>query len=166
MKIKKETNLLLEDSNGFQTHVWGPIAWFFLHTIAMNYDPGRHKEGYIQFFKSLQYVLPCKTCRDNYTDTIKTHKTLTLNKEVFKSRKALSVWVYRLHNYVRECQNKKKLIFQNNEADFHKHVVRYHRYRAQCLTHKQSHTGCTKPIRGGIRLKSRISVVPRCRQHK
>ena len=163
MKFKKSTIEILDNTNGFQTHVWGPVDWFFLHCVVMNFDPNKSDiRGYKSFFKNLRHVLPCKSCRDNYTKTIMYHKTLKLSNEIFSSRENLVYWLFSLHNYVRKCQNNKKLIYENTPNDFHKHVCKYSRYRAKCDNIvKSSHTGCTTPMKSGLRLRSKIIVVPR-----
>jgi hypothetical protein len=49
--------------DGFQTLIWGPPMWHFLHTMSFNYpvNPTQEdKEHYRDFVLSLQHVLPCK----------------------------------------------------------------------------------------------------------
>ena len=62
---------LNENLNGFQTYVWGPPFWMFLHIVSLNYTPSK-KAGYKRFLKSLQYILPCGACRVNYRRILKT----------------------------------------------------------------------------------------------
>ena len=64
---------MLNNTQGFQTTVWGPAAWLFLHCIALNYQT-KQKRVYKLFFKNLGGVLPCGSCRDNYHRTITRHK--------------------------------------------------------------------------------------------
>ena len=54
------------DKNGFQTKIWGAPAWIFLHCVAFNYTPEKYVD-YELFFRNLANILPCKTCRENYT---------------------------------------------------------------------------------------------------
>jgi hypothetical protein len=157
---------MLHNSNGFQTNVWGPVAWFFLHCVSVNYHPDRKSE-YKRFFKSLAGVLPCGSCRTNYMSTITRHKTLKLTDDVFASRESMSYWLFRLHNYVRKCQTNKVPFYKNTKTDFKRMVSYYDRFRAQCpkvKPTKQIHTkhGCTKPLHGGIRLRSVVKITKMC----
>lgn len=155
---------MLNNTNGFQTNIWGPVAWFFIHCVSLNYHPTR-KSDYKRFFKSLSGVLPCGSCRDNYMSTITRHKSLKLTDDIFDSRESLSYWVFRLHNYVRKCQTKKVPHYRNTKTDFKRMIAHYDRFRAKCKKtkpSKQIHTkhGCTTPLNGGIRLRSIIKIVP------
>ena len=54
------------------TKVWGPSGWLLLHSIANNYGKENNgipthieKDNYGIFFNTLQYVLPCKYCRQS-----------------------------------------------------------------------------------------------------
>ena len=48
-------------------NIWGPSGWLFLHTITLMYpenpNPIEQKQ-YYDLFHSLQYTLPCPSCRD------------------------------------------------------------------------------------------------------
>lgn len=159
----------MNSAQGFQTTVWGPAAWLFLHCVSLNYHPEKQKRAYKQFFKSLAGVLPCGSCRDNYRRTITRHKRLRLTDDVFRSRESLSLWLFKLHNYVRKCQTNKEVVYPNTKAGFRHMVSEYSRFRARCPKKgapnpRQIHTkhGCTQPLNGGIRLRSVIRIV----QHK
>ena len=55
------------------TSVWGPSAWHYLHTMSFNYPvkpTQEHKQQYYAYFTSLQWTLPCKYCRENYTKNL------------------------------------------------------------------------------------------------
>ena len=50
-------------NDGMLTYVWGPPLWHSLHTISFNYPvkpTEKNKEDYMNYFKSLGKVLPCK----------------------------------------------------------------------------------------------------------
>ena len=86
--------------DGMMTAVWGPPMWHTLHTISFNYPvkPSKEqKENYYQYFKSLENILPCKYCRDNYKENL---KKLKFGKNSFKDRDTLSKFVYKLHEMV------------------------------------------------------------------
>lgn len=154
----------MQSTQGFQTKVWGPVAWLFLHCVSLNYSPER-KADYKRFFKSLAGVLPCGSCRRNYHSTITRHKSLRLTEHVFDSRESLSFWLFLLHNYVRKCQTKGTPMYKNTKTDFKRMVAFYERFRAKCPKVKETkriHTkhGCTTPLNGGIRLRSVVKIVP------
>lgn len=155
----------MNNPNGFQTNVWGPAAWLFLHCITLNYNPKRDRKQYKLFFEMLAYVLPCKSCRVNYKDTIRGGNIhdLRLTSSVFKTRRTLSMWLFRLHNYVTRCQLKSnhEPYYTNNSTGFKKMVVMYEQFRAKCTKSKDHSGGCTLPIRkGGIRMRSVIHIKP------
>ena len=52
-----------------EPNIWGPHAWFFLHTVALMYpeQPNElEKQHYLNFFKNIGNILPCYICRENY----------------------------------------------------------------------------------------------------
>ena len=49
--------------------VWGPPAWTFLHSITLAYPDNPSdidKSNYENFFNTLQPILPCAKCSQNY----------------------------------------------------------------------------------------------------
>ena len=61
-------------SDGMLTTIWGPGMWHFLHTMSFNYPVkpnDEQKTHYKNYIFSLQKVLPCKYCRDNYANNLK-----------------------------------------------------------------------------------------------
>jgi hypothetical protein len=151
--------------NGFQTKVWGPVAWMFLHIVAQNFDPSKTDaiEGYISFFKNLGNVLPCGACRDNYKRLTKSGP-LKLDHKVFKTRRKLCFWFFRLHNRVQNDifnstkLNSDKPMYNDSFKHFSKVYAFYEKFRAKCSTDKTSY-GCTVPFIG-IRKRVRIKICP------
>lgn len=154
----------MHSKNGFQTRVWGPAAWLFLHCITLNYDPKRNKKETKAFFDHLAFVLPCGACRENYKHTIRNSNTLQLNDTVFESRESLAFWLFRLHNYVTRCQTGKRSWYNDTKHDFYQMVQFYENFRAKCVTHKDTSKhkgGCVLPVKnGGIRLRTVIKIKP------
>ena len=80
--------------------IWGPHAWFFLESIAMaypqepTYDDKKNAE---KFFISLQLLIPCKKCRDNYKKHLKEYP---LNEDILANRDNLFKWIVDIHNSV------------------------------------------------------------------
>ena len=90
----------------FDPQIWGPNAWFFLESIAMGYstDPTyEEKKAAENFFLSLEYMIPCEKCRNNYKKHLKLYP---LNEDVLSSRDNLFMWIVDIHNSV--DVNKKK----------------------------------------------------------
>lgn len=78
-------------------NVWGPHAWFFLHSITMNYpfNPSEEqKQRTKSFFYDAQHMLPCKYCRDNYKRNLKETPIRLEN------RQEIVHWLIDLHNEV------------------------------------------------------------------
>ena len=92
--------------DGMMTSVWGPPMWHVLHTISFNYpiEPSEEqKKHYYKFYKNLVNILPCKYCRENLSNNLKTNN---LTKDVMKNRETLSYWVYNLHEIINKMLNK------------------------------------------------------------
>jgi hypothetical protein len=146
-------------NNGMQTNVWGPPAWLFLHCIAANYSPDK-MQGYLMFFNSLKYVLPCGACRKNYTRILK--EVLPLKKTVFKNRETFMLWLFMLHNqvqrdiYASTLNVRDKPKYNDTRNDFLSTVRFYEQFRAKCT--KDAY-GCTVPLKGR-RKRSKILILP------
>lgn len=157
---------MFESKNGFQTKVWGPYAWFFLHTVSLNFSPER-AEGYLTFFKSLGEVLPCGACRENYKRIISGDTpALHLDAQKMSSRTRVARWLFRVHIRVQqdiyEKTKKKKDLpkYKDTREDFIRAMKEYEQYRASCQ--KRSY-GCVKPQRGYKKCRSLIRITPNTR---
>ena len=117
--------------DGMLTSVWGPSMWHTLHTISFNYPVNptnkQKKHNYI-FFKSLKNILPCKYCRENLKKNLKCNP---LNFNTMKSRKSLSLWLYKLHESINKMLGKKSNLTYNDVRD------RYENFRSRCLKKKK-----------------------------
>jgi hypothetical protein len=141
----------MNSSNGFQTAVWGPMAWIFLHMITLNYDPKRKRDTY-KFFKSLKGVLPCGACRKNFEEIIqRKDPKYKLTKEKFKNREVLTYWLFIVHNevqrgiYSRTKRQADKPVYKDTPGDYKKAMNKLEHMRAKC--YKDSY-GCTIPVKG------------------
>jgi len=162
-KGKPRENVFTEEdynsNNGFSTFIWGPCMWFFLHTMSFNYPvkPTKDdKKHYMAFLQSLQYVLPCKTCRENYTKNIN-EKDSKLTMAVMKNRESLSRWLCDLHNKINGQLCKKREIKYEVARDF------YEQFRARCDKKPvdKTHNGCTEPFHRGIKSRTTLRIIPR-----
>lgn len=144
-------------NDGMLTSVWGPTLWHSLHTISFNYPvfPSREqKQQYFNYFKSLQDILPCKYCRDNFKKNL---EILPLNSEVMANRNNLSRWLYEMHNLVNKNLEKPIILSYEQVRD------RYENFRSRCLTEKiddKKEKGCTVP-KYGKKPGSVIHIIPR-----
>ncbi|ARF10832.1 disulfide thiol oxidoreductase, Erv1 / Alr family [Hokovirus HKV1] len=92
---------------------WGSSCWKFLNCVVLNYPkyPSEYDQiKYKNFFTSLQYVIPCKLCSDNYLRHLY-DKPLT--KEVLSSRYNLLLWLIDIHNEVNKENNKPILKYED-----------------------------------------------------
>lgn len=153
-------------NDGMLTSVWGPSMWHSLHTISFNYPvkpTKEEKENYLNFFLSLDKVLPCKYCRENYKNNI---KNVPLNIRTMKDRNTLSLWLYNLHEEINKMLGKK------SNLSYEDVKIRYEMFRSRCLTEKKKKSkkknknpknkkekGCVKPLYGK-KSKCVINIVP------
>lgn len=155
--------------DGFLVSVWGPPMWHFLHTMSFNYpiNPTQEeKEHYRDFVLSLQWVLPCKYCRQN----LKTNfKSLPLTMAEMKNRETFSRYMYELHELVNRMLKKKSNLTYCDVRE------RYEHFRARCTEEKpvifkyskvqtkknkgKKEKGCTEPLYGK-KSKCIIKIVP------
>jgi hypothetical protein len=146
-------------TNGFQSKIWGPSAWLFLHCITLNYEPTKHSDTeYLNFFKSLQFVLPCGTCRSKYSELIK-GPALKLKLSVFKSRESLSFWFFKIHNNI-NIRTGKTLTYSNDSSGFEKMKIFYEQFRAKCDNNLKFERGCEKPLYKNSKYRSVITIQP------
>lgn len=163
---KKAKNFIFskEDYNsndGMLTTVWGPVFWFFLHTMSFNYPVSpsiETKRHYMNFVLSLKNILPCKHCRDNLTDNF---KKLPITMNTMKNRETFSRYIYDLHELINKMLKKKSNLSYEDVRE------RFETFRSKCIVKKKScrksknkkHSGCVKPFFGK---KSRcvIKIVP------
>jgi hypothetical protein len=114
---------------GFPSHLWGPGLWKFIHMTALNVPLNpteEQKTGYKDFFNSLRYVLPCGTCRKEYTKLLGPTSTSRITPTTFASRANAFAWTVRLHRRVSRRLKKNKDLNPriNWEAQYER--MRYH----------------------------------------
>lgn len=98
--------------NNINPKFWGPPAWDFFYYITLSYpdNPTDHdKECMETFFKNINCVLPCKSCRDNHSRHMKKHP---LNKNVLVNRYNLVNWLVRINNEVNISLGKKTVTYE------------------------------------------------------
>lgn len=92
-----------------KTKVWGPTAWFFLHSMTLAYpkeideNNKYHQEvknSMYNFLKHLGNVLPCPICGDSYNKYIQEEELQIKNH--LGSRKDLFTFIYKIHEKVND----------------------------------------------------------------
>jgi hypothetical protein len=158
--------------DGMLTPVWGPSLWHFLHTMSFNYPvkPSKEdKKNYREYVISLQYILPCRFCRENLT---KNFKLFPITESVMKNRDNFSRYIYELHEMVNKMLGKKSGLTYCDVRE------RYEHFRARCsddipksfdfekikkvknkTLKKKKEKGCTEPLYGKY-AKCVIKIVP------
>ena len=118
--------------NGMMTSVWGPSLWFFLHSMSFNYpiDPSpEKKQHYANFVLSIQNVLPCRFCRENFPKNL---EAVPLTPYVLKNRKNFSRWMYRFHAHINSVLGKPTTITFEEVEQLHES------FRAKCSSKKKN----------------------------
>lgn len=168
MKNKNQISPFTESDynsgDGMMTSVWGPPMWHILHTISFNYPINpteEQKKHYYKFYKNLKNILPCRYCRENLANNLKTHK---LDKSIMKNRETLSRWVFELHEMVNKMLGKHSGLTYDEVRD------RYEHFRSRCLVNPDEkkeeakkdtkEKGCTEPLYG-VKSKCVLNIVPR-----
>ena len=179
-----------QSPDGMLTRVWGPSLWHILHCISFNYPvcPTREeKENYKTFINSLQFVLPCRHCRENLP---KNFKSTNYGDHVFKNRTTFSKWVYRLHNRVNTMLHKPSFKTFEEVRDTYENFrsrcsgtkkesplikskltkgrlpkVSGTRKKCVCVKKPKKEKGCTNPLYG-VKSRCILTILPQkdCRQ--
>ena len=152
--------------DGMLTSVWGPSMWHYLHIMSFNYPvkpSSQEKMHYKNFMLNLQYVLPCRHCRENLTNN---YKAYPIKECHLKSRAAFSRYVYRLHEIINKMLGKK------SGLKFCDVKERYEHFRSRCTEEnpkifefkkkekkEKKEKGCTEPLYGK-KAKCVIKIVP------
>ena len=92
--------------------IWGPHAWFFLHSVTLVYPDNpseQDKINFFDFFKTLGNVLPCMVCRENY----KNHFMKIPLRKQLGNKKDLQKWLVTIHNEVNKIHKKKKFTYDD-----------------------------------------------------
>jgi len=164
MKKRVYTKKNFKSGDGMLTTVWGPSLWHYMHTMSFNYPikpTNNDKKYYKDFIINLQYVLPCKYCRDNLKKNFKAHP---LRKCDMRNRETYSKYVYKLHETINKMLGKKSGLTYCDIRE------RYEHFRARCTNEKpkmfkfrnnktQKESGCTEPLYGK-KSKCVIKIVP------
>ena len=92
--------------------IWGSPAWFFLHTITLNYPSyptSIEKYNIIKFFNSLGNILPCSVCKEHYIIFLQKYPI----EKFSNSKEQIFKWLVDLHNGVNKLLNKNTLSYND-----------------------------------------------------
>lgn len=98
---------------GIDPNHFGPYFWATLHFICLGVSDNltdEQKNGYIQFFNNLHYVIPCRSCGDHLRENLQKIKpidyALVSSDELFK-------WSVDLHNVVNDMLGKPRMNYED-----------------------------------------------------
>jgi len=92
---------------GFEAKAWGPLAWQYIHIIAMNYPrnpTAKDVRLYKKFLFNFADTLPCSECRTNFRQILKDRLRPSVH---LKNCKTLSRFMFDLHNAVNKKLGKR-----------------------------------------------------------
>ena len=118
--------------DGFQTAVWGPAAWHYLHLTSLNYRKEK-KKAYQTMLDGFAGTLPCIHCRNNFPKNLKSAKQVMKAKgmpNVWKDRETYSRFIWQLHHEVNVMLGK----CVKNEPTFEQMRDELEIFRSRCLT--------------------------------
>jgi hypothetical protein len=144
-------DLKLDESqnNGLITKIWGEHMWESIHSITFGYPVNpteQDKDNYKQYLIALKNVLPCKYCRDSYTnfvdgtDEYDSEYKLKISDDQYNNllnRENLTKWGWRLHNRV----NLK--LGMDYKIKYEDMCNKFEAYRAKCMPNEK---GCNMPL--------------------
>jgi hypothetical protein len=119
-------------SNG----IWGPALWAILHYsterigmyngVSSRYDrlPSEEPRIWIGLLKSLQYSLPCPSCKKHYTDYYSSHPL------VFFTKDSVRKWLFDLHSHINIRQDKLNVFELEYLSDIYSNPFQFTQYYA------------------------------------
>lgn len=81
--------------------IWGPSMWHTIEAISCTLHPN-NKKSIRDFFCNLCDIIPCKTCREHYTNYFQSHPI----DAYMENSLMLLKWIYNLRKEVKMRQEK------------------------------------------------------------
>lgn len=125
-KITKKNK---SNKQAIKPSIWGPHGWKFMHYVSLGYpnNPTENdKLNYKTFYTSLQHILPCAKCANNYSHNLIKYPI----DNHLGSRDTLIRWVIDIHNQVNNETNKKEY---NYEEALDLYMKDYSNYGNYCF---------------------------------
>lgn len=104
----------------YNSEVWGPHYWFFLHTIAHSYPNVPNdvtKRKYYDFIQNLPMFIPNSDIANNFSHMLDKYPVTPYldNKDSFKK------WMHFIHNKINEQLNKSEISYANARTKYMEH---------------------------------------------
>ena len=109
----------ITDTNIITKNDWGPSVWMMIHFFAANIKQDKIKY-YIEFIKTLTYVIPCEECRKHLRNNLKIYP---LNINYNSDNYSIFEWSCNLHNVVNS--QLKKTVYPYCKSLFYKYMDNY-----------------------------------------
>ena len=90
--------------NALSPLVWGPKTWFFLESTALGYPEHpseEEKEAAKKLLTSLEYLLPCGTCRYHFGEFLRKYQENIPLDDIVADRYSFITFLIEAHNNVR-----------------------------------------------------------------
>ena len=97
--------------HSIKPNIWGPHGWKFMHYVSLGYPVNpteSEKQNYKNFYTSLQHILPCDKCAQNYSHNLQKYPI----DNHLESRDSLIKWVIDIHNQVNNETGKKEYTYE------------------------------------------------------
>jgi hypothetical protein len=101
---KKYNKIVISKRNALSPLVWGPKTWFFLESVALGYPEipnDDEKEAAKKLLTSLQYLLPCGTCRYHFQEFLVKYQETQALDDIVGDRYSFITFLIEAHNAVR-----------------------------------------------------------------
>lgn len=95
--------------NNIDPSLWGEELWAVLHMITIAYpnNPTESDKYHVKnFFDSIQFIIPCQTCRSEYQNNLLKYP---LTNEILSSKELFMQWLVNIHNEVNKKTNKSQI---------------------------------------------------------
>ena len=96
---------------GMGPAVWGPIFWTTMHIATIGYPSfptDEEQKAAINFFESLQYMIPCPICKEHYKANLKNFPVNT----VVDDKQKLIRWLFNMHNTINKQLGKSEITWR------------------------------------------------------
>lgn len=84
---------------GMGPAVWGPIFWTTMHIVTIGYPSfptEEEKKGAVDFFESLQTMIPCPICKEHYKANLQKSPV----RDAVDDKQKLIRWLFNMHNTI------------------------------------------------------------------
>ena len=89
--------------------IWGPHGWFFIESVVIGLPdkiPLEIQNELKHFFISISFLLPCETCRQHFSEYIKSTDIMGVD---FSTKIQVLTWINRVHNNIRKINRSKPI---------------------------------------------------------